>query len=319
MSYPKRNPKGTVLPARLSGLSTHGRGVLLAAGAMLLISPDGLMIRLSGPDELVLLFWRAAGALAGAALLLVMLRPGGVIGALRKLDRPTLVFAALMVVSNALFVGSISRTAVANTLVILAAVPLFGGILGWIVLREKVPLRTWLAIAAALAGILIIVGGSFDTGNLLGDGLAVASAFLLATKLVLIRRFPKTDILGGMGLSAAATMLVLTPFAAPLAGDTASIYIPALTGFFALAVAAVMFFMSARYLPPAETGLFALLETVLGPIWVWLALDEAPPLATIAGGTVVLITLALHSLASTRRTTNAPDKKLARQATGTIP
>lgn len=303
------------MPPRLSALSPHARGVLLAAGAMLLISPDGLMIRLSGPDEVVLLFWRAAGALAGTALLLAMLRPGGVIGALRRLNRPTLIFAVLMVVSNALFVGSISRTAVANTLVILAAVPLFGGILGWIFLREKVPLRTWLAIAAAVAGILLIVGGSFDTGNLLGDMLAVASAFLLATKLVLIRRFPDTDILTGMGLSAVATMLILMPFAAPLAGDAATIYIPALTGFFALAVAAVLYFMSARYLPPAETGLFALLETVLGPVWVWLALDEAPPLATIAGGAVVLITLALHSLASTRK----PSRAKAKPAPETVP
>lgn len=282
----------------MATLAPHTRGVLLAAGAMILISPDGLVIRMSGAGDLALLFWRSAGAIAAISLLLVLMRPGGLVGTLRRLNRPTMLFAVLMLASNALFVTSITRTAVANTLVILAAVPLFAGILGWVLLREKVALHTSLAIGAALVGIFVIVGGSLQTGNLVGDLLAVASAFMLASKVVLMRRFPDTDILLGIGIGGVLTAIAVAPFVTPLAIGTQGIVLATATGVFALSVAAVLFFMAARHLPPAETGLFAILETVLGPLWVWLVLDEQPPLATIAGGIIILVTLALHSAAS---------------------
>jgi len=273
---------------------------------MLILSPDGLLFRLVDANNLQILFWRGLFCFFAVALFRQLTRPGGIVGAVRAGGRPGLASVALLTGGSICFVTSITQTAVANTLVILATIPLFAAILGWIFLRARVAPRTWAAIAAAVCGIVIIFAGSLGSVHLLGDLLALGAALCLASNLVLIRAHPRIDVLAGVGLAGLVLAVLMLPIAEPLVVRPRDIAMLASMGVALQSVGFGMFLAAGRYLPPAETALFMLVETVLGPLWVWLGVGEVPGAGALAGGAIVLVTVALHSAAGLRQSRRLP-------------
>ena len=273
----------------------HLRGLTLAVVAMLVLSPDGMLVRLVEAGEWQLLFWRGASNTLALALFLALTRPGGLPGALRVAGWGGLACSALMAAGTIMFIASLTRTTVANTLLVLSLVPMLGAILGLVFLRERVPARTWLAIAAALAGMAFIFAGSVGGGGgLLGDGLAAGTALCMAGSLVIIRANPRISMLPALALSGFAVALVALAMADPFDATWRDIGLSAIMGVVQQALAIGLFVTAARYLPPAEAGLVGLVETVLGPLWVWLAVGETPGDAAFLGGALVLAALAAN-------------------------
>ncbi len=71
---------------------------------------------------------------------------------------------------------------------------------------------------------------------------------------------------------------------------------------FCVAIPFVLITLAPRYITAAEVNLFFLLETVLGPFWVWLVIKEQPSIETIIGGVVIIITIAIHSFLALKKT-----------------
>ena len=285
----------------------HRRGMALAASGVFVLSFDALLVRLAAADAWDVVFWRAwLICLSLAVVQLLRRRPWLPPG--RSARRVGLAAAVLLGIDMALFVLSVSQTRVANTVVILAASPLFAGIFTWLFLGERVRPRTWAAIAVAAVGIGAVFGGSMDLGLWRGDLLALLLALFMGAVLTLLRAQPDLERIPLVCLSGLIGGLLAWPLADPFSLGAPSYTVLALMGLVQMPLALVLIATATRYLPSPEVSLFMLIESVLGPLWVWALLGEEPPPATFLGGLAVLGAVAVHSwlaLAEARRRNRA--------------
>jgi drug/metabolite transporter (DMT)-like permease len=278
------------------------RGVLLSAGGMLILSPDGLMLRLIQDAGLAdIVYYRSVFMSFTLALVLWALNRGDWKKPWRGFGRIGFFACLLMTVSNITFVGAIAHTTVANVLVILAAMPLFSALLGWLLIRERVKPRTWFAIMAALSGVVVIFAGSLSGGGWLGIGLALATAIVQSLTLVVLRHAENDVTIPALCLSGLLSGGVSLFYASPYTVGHHDLTILALMGLLIVPVALTLFLSGTRYIPAAEVALFALLETVLGPLWVWLGVGEVPSAATWLGGAIVLSAIVIHSVLALKK------------------
>ncbi len=279
----------------------HARGLALAVTGILILTPDSLFIRLITADHWSLLFWRGLMTFTTLTLLLFYTHRRGALARFRAIGVLGLVVALLFAVNTSLFVISIRHTAVANTLVILSAAPLFAAVFSSLFLKEHAPLRTWIATLIGIAAIALIMTDSLGTANLIGDGAALAVAITMATILTLMRYMRSNNAVPIVALSglllALAMLLPSQPFS--LSGSD-WIYM-SLLGLVVIPISFALTLAAPRYLPAPEVGLIFLLETVLGPFLVWLVLGEEPPVATLVGGVVLVTTLVGHAVLSLRK------------------
>jgi len=279
----------------------HARGLALAVTGILILTPDSLFIRLITADHWSLLFWRGLMTFITLTLLLFYTHGRGALARFQAIGVPGLVVALLFAINTSLFVISIRHTAVANTLVILSAAPLFAAVFSSLFLKEHAPLRTWIATLIGIAAIALIMTDSLGAANLIGDGAALAVAITMATILSLMRYMRSNNAVPIVALSglllALAMLLPSQPFS--LSGSD-WIYM-SLLGLVVIPVAFALTLAAPRYLPAPEVGLIFLLETVLGPLLVWLVLGEEPPVATLVGGVVLVTTLVVHAALSLRK------------------
>jgi len=278
--------------------SDQVRGMTVTTLGVLIISPDALIVRLVEADLSTLLFWR--GLLTGAAIFAFhALRHGrGALAHYRAIGGPGLLAGAILGVGTVLFVASIRHTSVANTLVIVTAEPLFAAVFSFVFLRERIARRTWMAVLCAVGGMTVILWGSLGGGTLLGDLCAVGAACCLAGNLTVVRYARSVDMVPSVALSGLVAALLVTPFAAPLSPGPMDAALLAILGMVVLPLSLALITLGPRYLPAPEVGLLLLLETLLGPFWVWLGIGEVPPATTFLGGAVVIATVATHALVS---------------------
>ncbi len=280
------------------------RGMLLAVVGVFVLSLDSLLIRLADAGSWNVVFWR--GLLIAVSLgALTFLRRGS---AVRRSWGPAAVLCAILFgADSALFVLSVMHTKVANTVVILSASPLFAALFAWLLLRERVRLRTWGAIGVAILGVLLVFAGSAGGGQVTGDAYALAAAVLAGANLNLLRRQPELDRIALVALSGLVTLAIALPFAHPLALTLRSSLALGVMGLVQMPLAMVLIAVCTRYLPAPEISLFLLLESVLAPIWIWLAVGERPPPLTFVGGGLLLAAIAVHSWLGPREHREAAD------------
>jgi drug/metabolite transporter (DMT)-like permease len=279
--------------------------MLLVAGAATCWSSGGLIARLVTTDAWTTTLWRCAFSAAFLVIVVGVVRRQGVLSQWRAIGWPGLGVAACLATASTCFILSLSRTSVANTLILMSVGPWVAGLLGWLVLGERVHPRTWLTMAIALGGVVVMVSGSYGAGKLAGDVLAIVMASVFAMATVLVRRHPEIQMTPAASLAAVLAALAVLPMASPLAASPRDLGLLALFGIGQFGVGFLLFTAGARLLPVAETSLIGMLETVLGPLWVWLLLGEAAGARSIAGGAVILGALVLHTLLDVARGTRA--------------
>jgi drug/metabolite transporter (DMT)-like permease len=277
------------------GLSEHAKGLLIVATGVLILTPDALLLRLIEADPWTLLFWRGIGFFS-VQMTVSACRHGG---CLWRVIRATgwigVAIMALHGVTQLLFVYSINHTLVANTLVIIAASPLAAALLAWLLLGERTPPRTLIAGGVALAAVALTVGGGYATGGLAGDLAALALMLVMALIFVLLRKAKARNMLPAVALSGLVTAALALPFAPTLAvTGNDLIYLPILVGL-VVPISFILISSGPRYLPAPEVGLLMLVETVLGPLWVWFAFAEEPTGASLVGGGIIILALGIHS------------------------
>ena len=284
----------------IRNLGTHATGALFAFIGVVAISFDGLLVRLADTTAPDILFWRGLFMAITLTVVLRLLNGRWTWACMRRGGRDAWWTAAGFAATNYLFVLAVLHTTVANAVVILAASPLFAALFSGLILRDWIPLRTWMAILVSLAGIFGVFAGSLETGGWLGDLFALGAAMVVGLKLTLLRRSPQIDRLAVIAAGGLMGAAVAVFFATPLAVSATGLATLLLMGVVQLPLALVMIALATRYLPAGEVALFLVLEAVLGTLWVWLLLAEAPATMTLIAGTAVLVTLALHALASWR-------------------
>ena len=207
----------------------------------------------------------------------------------------------LLAGSFVMFILAITRTSVANAVVLQSAAPLVSALLGRIFLRETLAAPTLIAIGFAIAGIAVMFAGALGGGDLMGNALALGVAIAFGANIVVVRAARGLDLVPATvlaGLFAMAATLPLASVAAPSAYDLGLL---AAMGALQLGVGLLLFMRGAPHLTASQVGLLTLLEVILAPIWVWLAFGEVPAPLSLIGGGIVLCALATHSAFSLRR------------------
>jgi drug/metabolite transporter (DMT)-like permease len=211
-----------------------------------------------------------------------------------------LLIALLFAVNNVFFQLSVQNTTVANTLVILATAPLFAALFSVAFLREQVPRRTWIAAVFSALGICVVFIGELQTENLFGNVAALISAVGLGIYFVLVRLGRPVDMSPAIGIAGIFVCLIGAGLASDLYLEPRQFGLLAVLGLILLPLSFVFLTRAPHYISAPEVSLVLLIETILGPLWVWIAITEEPPLQTIAGGGLIIIVLAIHAALSLR-------------------
>jgi drug/metabolite transporter (DMT)-like permease len=285
-------------------MSEKAAGTLAALAAVLILSPDALLISSIRTDAWTLVFWRGLLTAITLSVALVSVHGRSAFSEGVKIGLPGILVGLFFGASTVSFVMSVRLTTAANTLVIVASMPLFAAMLTKIFLGEKVPLRTWIAVATGFGGIAVVFAGSMTGGSPLGDGLALGTAVLMAANFVIIRRNRQVNMIPAVVLSGLFTTAVTAFLSEPFYLVTKDILFLTAIGAVVLPVPLALMTVAPKLIPPAEVGLIMLLETFLGPFWVWLALGERPGGETILGGSILVLTLVVHAIAGLREQLN---------------
>lgn len=272
-------------------------GFILVALSAIFWSFGGAIARfLDADDSWTVVFWRSSWA-AVFLISFMVWRDGvaGTVALFRRMGLPGVAVALCFAIASTSFVVALAYTTVANIVLMQAGVPLLAALIGWVVFRERVSLATWAAIAAVIVGVAIMVSDSLD-GNVspVGDGLALLIAVVFSTATVITRRYAHVRMTPATCLGT----LIAAAFAATQT-STFLVSAPDMAWLFAfgalnLGLGLALFATGARLIPAAFAALLGTLETVLGPIWVWLIHAETPSARTIAGGTVIFVALLVH-------------------------
>jgi drug/metabolite transporter (DMT)-like permease len=286
------------------------RGQIYVALAAVAWSTAGVLQRQLTLDTSTQVFGRAA--FAGAALLgyVAIVERGQVLRGFKSVGGAGIAVALCVAIASGCFIGALNHASVARVLFILAVAPVLAALLAWATLGEPISRRTALAMVLALSGVAVMVGAP-DEASLTGDGLAFVAALAFSVMIVITRWRHEVSMAPATCLSQAILVAVFLPFASPgeITGDDLA-WLAAL-GIGQIGLGFALLTIGARLIPAAQVGLITLLEVVLGPVWVWLALDERPGTLTLVGGTIVVAAIVLQ----TRETPSSdPDEEPARTA-----
>ena len=279
----------------MTKLSNQKKGSLMAFVAVMFITPDALFIRLSSIDTWSLVFYRGIIPFGVVFIGMILIYKSNFFKILFSNGYKGIAYILTFSITNIAFVVSIQNTNVANTLVMIATAPMLSAILSNIFLNENPDKKTWVAIFITFISVIYIFYDSIKIGNLYGDILGFVAALGLAIGAVIIRSAKKLNLVP----SAVIGKLFVASFAIFFVNDYTldenNLIIVPLMCVMCVAIPFVLVTIAPRFITAAEVNLFFLLETIIGPIWVWLIIKEQPTIETIFGGMVIIVTIAIHS------------------------
>jgi drug/metabolite transporter (DMT)-like permease len=281
----------------------RAQAMALMIFSSILISFGGLLIRLMHEaDVWQILFYRSL-ALIGAISLLMCWRYGNDAPTkVRAIGRPGLLAGVMMSGATMSFLQSITNTTVANTLFMLSAIPFITAALAWLLLGEALRRTTLVTMIFAMVGIAVMVAGGIDAGSLYGNVMGLITALCFSCYAIIVRRHREVEMLPVLMVSGSlVASLSLIMRWGDLSIPWHDLGLCLIIGGILSGGANALFMIAAKHLVAAELTLIMLLEFALGPIWVWIFLNEVPRHATIIGGLIVISAVGLRAVIELRR------------------
>jgi drug/metabolite transporter (DMT)-like permease len=295
-------PKGAAEPRQEALISPEAarrarrRGQLYIAAAAVAWSTAGGLQRELSVDTSTQLAGRAFFAFVALALFVAVRNRGRTIDAFRSMGVAGLGVAVCTAIASGSFIVALNHSTVANVLFLQAVSPIAAALLAWIALREQITARAGVAMAIALIGVGVMVGGP-GTGGVLGIGFSLLMTVAFAVSIVITRHRRDVSMAPAICLSQLLLVLVVGPFAHPATVGDRDLVLLVLLGVGQMGLGLVLFTMGARLIVASEVALITLLEVVLGPFWAWVAVSETPGTMTIVGGAIVTAAVVLQTTA----------------------
>jgi drug/metabolite transporter (DMT)-like permease len=283
-----------------------GRGLALAVGATFCWSLAGILIRLvEAATVWHIVLYRSVGVTLMIGAVIAAMHRTRVAEAIRLSGWPAVLAGACSAASSVLFILALGRVTVANALFMTGITPFLAAIGARALLGERVPRRAWRAMALAAAGVTVMLGGGLALGQLGGNLLALGSAVSFAGHVLALRSNRRSDMLpavlyaGLLGILAG--LLALGAGGLTLRVSARDGLLGLAMGAIQLGVGLILYTRASRHLPAAELQLVATGELVLGPLWVWIGVGEAPDAATLVGGSLVILAIVGQALGAWER------------------
>jgi len=273
----------------------HAKGLLITAIGGMTLTVDIPLIRLANGEPWSILMTRTGMTFLAALVIWAIWRSITPKAPQLLPGRAGLAVAILYGFGSITFITAVFNTSTANLVFILAFNPMFSALLSWLFLGERPRPATFLAMAAMIVGVAIIVGDSMGSGHLFGNLMALSSALCIAGAITISRASGRD-----MGLTALVGVVLPFLVAAVMVGKTGyQVSEPWWIVFNGAVIMPISFFCLAagpRYISGAEVSMFYLLETVLAPVWVWMIFSEVPSRNSLIGGAILIVSLVAHSL-----------------------
>ena len=283
-------------------LSAQQKGSLLAFVGVMFITPDSLFIRLASIETWSLLFYRGAIPFITVLLSLLIIYKSNFFKIFLSTGYPGVAYSITFALTNITFIISIQNTNVANTLVMVALAPMLSAILGLIFLKENPERKTWIAIIITTLAAIYIFYDSIQIGNFLGDIFGLITALGLAVGAVIVRSAKNRNLVPSAVVGKLFVAIIALFFVESFELSNKDLIIVPAMCILCVAIPFVLVTIAPRFITAAEVNLFFLLETILGPIWVWMVIKEQPTLETIQGGLIIILTIAIHSVLAIKKT-----------------
>ncbi len=286
----------------MKNLTAQQKGSLLAFIAVMFITPDSLFIRLSNLDTWGLVFYRGIIPFLTVFFGMLLIYKLNFFKILFNSGIHGIIYIVTFSITNITFVVSIQNTNVANTLVMIATAPMLSAILSAIFLKEPPDRKTLISIIITFLAIVYIFFDSLKVGNFYGDILGFITAFGLAVGAITIRSAKTKNLVPAAVIGKLFVASFALFFIESFALIDKDFFIVPLMCILCVAIPFVLVTIAPRFIPAAEVNLFFLLETIIGPIWVWVIIKEQPSLETLQGGAIIITTIAIHSFLKLRKT-----------------
>ena len=278
----------------------HRRAILTMVGAAFLWSIAGVFTRhLDSAKSFEVTFWRSLFCALTLIVWFAYTQGMGAITYVRASGRAGLISGLCWAVMFTCFMIALTMTSTANVLILNALSPLFATLLAWMVLKAPIALRTWLAIGAAMVGMMIMFaeqakgGAGVWLGMIVAFGVPVASGINIVT---LKKTHAHVDLAPAVLIGALISCAITLPLSMPFAATSKDVLLLAILGVFQLGIPCVMMVRASAHLSAPEVALLGLLEVLMGPLWSWLGAGEVPPGTTLLGGAIVLAALVANEV-----------------------
>jgi drug/metabolite transporter (DMT)-like permease len=281
----------------------HRRGIALMVGATLCWATAGILVRnMEVTDGWKITFWRSFFMTAFMLVVLAFQHGAGLPQRIRAMGWPGVVSGLLFAWMMISFILALSLTTVANTLVLGSISPFVAALCGYLFLGEKVAPRTWLAMLAAIGGIVVMFFDALAGGGWAGNLIALCIPVGFGANVVILRKHrAAVDMVPSVMLAGMFSMLIALPFALPVSVGMGDLALLSVMGILQLGAGLLLMMVAVRYLASAEIGLLSILEIIFGTLSVWLVIGERPSQAALAGGGMVLAALVVNEIAGLRQ------------------
>ena len=271
-------------------LYVKGVAMLVASGLCLSISGIGLR-NIESADGWQILFYRSIAFTLTVFLYMLLRKDITIKESFTNIGANDILLGLFQGTGFVAFVFALLHTTVANALFIFSAAPLVAAVLGWWVLKQALPGRTWVAISIAMVGLMVMVGGGIAGGRYLGNLIALWVPISYAVTVILIRRSKKIHMLPALCIAGVVTAVISVCFVTDFKISLNDFSISMLLGIFEIGLGFILMVLGARFVPAAQVGLLALVEPLFAPIWVWWGIGEIPSTFTILGGLLIFLAI----------------------------
>ena len=270
-------------------------GPLLIFFGALSLSFGGLIVKsFEGATLWQILFWRSLFFSLTVLTFLIITYKSKVLKSFHDSGLPGFIGGLILSIGFCGYVFAMYNTTVANTNFIISLQILFLAIFGFFFLKEKINLITLISIILAMSGVLLMVGNSLSPGELSGNLAAFTMPITFAVLIMIVRKFPSVDMVPAQFVAGISSCLIGLSLSPTIMISPHDIFLGFLAGFFQIGFGFIFITIGARTTPSAMVGIIMLSESVLGPIWAFLFVNEKPSLYGLIGGAIILFAVLLQ-------------------------
>jgi len=286
----------------------HRKGVVLLVGACMCWASAGVLVRnMDMHDGWKITFWRSLFMTVFLLIVLAFQHGGRLPQRIRAMGWPGVVSGAMFALMFLSFILALSRTTVANTLVLGSISPFVAALFGWLFLGEAVAKRTWVAMVAALGGVVLMFYESISSGGGMGNLIALCIPISFACNVVLLRKHRATlDLIPSILLAGIFSVLMTLPFVFPMDVSAKDLGLLATMGVVQLGTGLLLYMLAVPHLSSAEIALITILEIIFGVVSTWLFIGERPGDAALIGGGIVVAALMINHFVGMRQAPPVP-------------
>ena len=282
----------------LQNLNKRTLSIILMVLGSVIISFNGLVLRnIETADNWTVIFYRAVSFSTAVFLVLLFKYRQRVFLQITQIGPSGLLAGMCLGTANICFILSMTITTVANTVFTISLIPFITAILALFFLKESLKRITIYTMIGALVGLIIMFYGALNSGDFLGNALALITAVSFSCFTLILRVSKNLEMLPCLilsGLIAITVSFVLKDGLLQISRH--DMLLCFLLGGFMSAFVNCCFIFATKFLVAAEATLFFFIEIALSPIWVWLFANEIVSRNTLVGGLLILISLFSRTL-----------------------